>query len=95
MVRNLKVGPLESAQPLVRLCNRNDPIGNIIFVSHFVPPLMGGRLLMFHCRVKRMRNRSLQSFTVFSRSALAMTLTELSAIAAAAIIGESSQPVSG
>lgn len=35
------------------------------------------------------------SFTEFSRSALAMTLTELSAIAAAASIGESSQPVSG
>ena len=35
------------------------------------------------------------SFTVFSRKALAMTLTELSAIAAAASIGESSQPVSG
>lgn len=35
------------------------------------------------------------SFTEFSRNALAMTLTELSAMAAAASIGESSQPVSG
>jgi hypothetical protein len=35
------------------------------------------------------------NFTVFSRSAFAITLTELSAIAAAAIIGDSSHPVSG
>jgi len=36
-----------------------------------------------------------QSFTPFNRNALPMTLTELSAIAAAAIIGDSSHPVNG
>jgi len=35
------------------------------------------------------------NFTPFSLSALPITLTELSAIAAAAIIGDSSQPVNG
>ena len=44
---------------------------------------------------KQGRNPTTYNLTRPSRSALPITLTELSAIAAAAIIGDSSQPVTG